>query len=79
MWVQAWNLPIHCVTKEVGRKIGAVFKKGKDVIIPQMGGKEGRHLKMLFLADLPKPLLRGTIVKMAGTMKWVAFKYERCL
>lgn len=78
LWVQVWNLPVHWVTREVGRKIGVVFKQVKDVIIPQLGGKEGRHLKTLALVDLSKPLLRGTIVKTEGTMKWVAFKYERC-
>ncbi|XP_027182097.1 uncharacterized protein LOC113780497 [Coffea eugenioides] len=78
LWVQVWNLPVHWVTKEVGRKIGAVFKQVKDVIIPQMGGKKGRHLNMFVLADLSKPLLKGTIVKTEGTLKWVAFKHERC-
>ncbi|XP_071916207.1 uncharacterized protein [Coffea arabica] len=78
LWVQVWNLPVHWVIREVGRKIGGVFRQVKDVIIPQTGGKEGRHLKMLALVDLAKPLLRGTIVKTEGTMKWVVFKYERC-
>ncbi|XP_027169532.1 uncharacterized protein LOC113774320 [Coffea eugenioides] len=78
VWVQVWNLPMHWISKEVGRKIGAVFKQVKDVIILQMGGKEGRHLKMFVTMDLSKPLLRGTIVKIEGTMIWVAFKYERC-
>ncbi|XP_027158449.1 uncharacterized protein LOC113760073 [Coffea eugenioides] len=78
MWVQVWNLPIHWITKEIGRKIGAVFHQVKDVIIPQMGGKEGRHLKMFVTVDLSKPLLRRTIVKTEEILTWVAFKYERC-
>ncbi|XP_027082492.1 uncharacterized protein LOC113780666 [Coffea eugenioides] len=76
-WMQPWNLPVHWLTKEVGRKIGAVFKEVKEVIIPQSGGKEGRHLKILALVDLSTPLLRGTVVQTAGTFKWVVFKYER--
>ena len=52
LWVQLWNLPVHWLTKEMGRKIGAVFKEVKEVIIPQSGGKEGRHLKILVLVDL---------------------------
>lgn len=78
LWVQFWNLPVHWLSKEVGRKIGAVFKDVKDVVIPQGGGKDGRHLKVLVRVDLSKPLLRGTLVQAAGTLKWVAFKYERC-
>nr|XP_027093514.1 uncharacterized protein LOC113713907 [Coffea arabica] len=78
LWGQIWNLPVHWLTKEVGRKIGAMFKEAKEVLIPQTGGKEGRHLKILALTDLSKPLLRGIMVKLAGSIKWVAFKYERC-
>ena len=69
LWVQVWNLPVHWLVREVGCKIGAVFKQVKDVIIPHMGGKKGKHLKMLVLADLSKPFLRGTIVKTASKMK----------
>nr|XP_027093749.1 uncharacterized protein LOC113714153 [Coffea arabica] len=78
IWVQLWNLPVHWLTKEVGRKIGAAFKEVKEVIIPQTGGKGGRHLKLLALVDLSTPLLRGTVMQIADVFKWVVFKYERC-
>mgnify|MGYP004719281165 CR=1 FL=1 len=66
LWVQIWNLLVHWLTKEVGRKIGAVFKEVKEVLIPQTKGKEGRHLKILDLTDLSKPLLRGTMLELTG-------------
>lgn len=78
LWVQVWNLPAHWMSKEVGRKIGAVFNRVHEVIIPQTGSKEGRHIKLRVVADISQPLLRGTIVKMEGSTKWVSFKYERC-
>ena len=78
LWVQLWNLPVHWLSKEVGKKIGGVFIDVKEVLVPQSGGKEGRHLKVLALVDLSKPLLRGTMVRIAGAGKWIAFKYERC-
>lgn len=34
IWVQVWNLPLHWVCKEVGRKIGQMFQEVKDVLIP---------------------------------------------
>ena len=68
---------MHWITKEVGRKIGSVFKQVTDVIIPQSTGKKGKHLKILVLTDLLKPLLRGTVVKLVGSTKWVAFKYRK--
>ncbi|XP_071906103.1 uncharacterized protein [Coffea arabica] len=58
LWVQVWNLPIHWISKDVGRKIGMVFKEVKDVIIPYSGGKDGKHMKMLVSADITQPLLR---------------------
>nr|XP_027070949.1 uncharacterized protein LOC113695926 [Coffea arabica] len=76
--VQVWNLPVHCISKEIGKKIGSVFHLVRDVIIPQTGGKEGRHLKLAVQVDIDQPLLRGTSIKVAGVTKWVQFKYERC-
>ena len=69
LWVQLWNLPVHWLSKEVGNKIGVVFKEVREVLIPQNGGKDGRHLKILALVDLSKPLLRGTVVRIAGALK----------
>lgn len=77
LWVQVWNLPIHWVSKDVGRKIGMVFKEVKEVLISHSGGKEGKHVKLLVKADMTQPLLRGTAVKMNGVLKWVSFSYER--
>ena len=50
----------------------------KDVIIPNSGTKEGKHIKILAEIDLNQPMLRGTMVKMNGIIRWVEFKYERC-
>ena len=68
---------VHWISKEVGRKIGKVFKEVKEVLIPHSGGKEGKHLKLLVNAYMTQPLLRGTTVKMNGMLKWVSFRYER--
>ena len=43
VWLQVWNLPIHCMPEIVGKKIGTIFNEVKEVLIPQTGGKEGRH------------------------------------
>ncbi|XP_027150249.1 uncharacterized protein LOC113750482 [Coffea eugenioides] len=78
LWIQVWNLPVHWISKEVGRKIALVFQETKEVIVPQEGGKEGRRIKVLVMADISQPVMRGTTVKMDGNMKWVSFRYERC-
>ena len=66
------------MSKEAGKKICAGFHKVREVIVPQTGGKEGRHLKILVMADISKPLLRGSIVRVGETTKWACFKYKRC-
>ena len=78
LWIQVWNLPVHWISKKVGKKITFVFQETKDVIIPQGGGKEGRHIKLLVMVDISQPLMRGTTVKMEGKVRWINFRYERC-
>lgn len=73
-----WNLRIHCITREVGRKIGNIFCKVVDVIVPPGGSRDGKHLKVLVEANISQPLLRGSMVKLDGIVSWVNFRYERC-
>ncbi|XP_027090153.2 uncharacterized protein [Coffea arabica] len=78
IWVQIWNLPLHWVTKEVGRKIGSIFSRVEEVIIPQNGRRDGKHMKILVEMDLSIPLPRGTMVNSNGGKRWIEFKYEKC-
>ncbi|XP_027155881.1 uncharacterized protein LOC113756396 [Coffea eugenioides] len=78
LWVQVWNLPLHWIAKEVGKKRGSAFEEVKEVIIPQGGGKDGKHLKLWVTMDTTQPLPRGTAVNVDEVYKWVQFKYERC-
>ena len=78
LWLQVWNLPVHWMLKEARKKIGSIFHQVRKVIVPQTGGKEGRHLKLLVVANICQPLLKGTIVKVGEATNWASFKYERC-
>lgn len=71
IWVQIWNTPLHWVTKEAGRKVGSIFPKVSEVIIPQSGGKKGKHLKILAEIDLTMPLPRGIMVNDTGIKRWI--------
>ena len=57
LWVQLWNLPVHWLTKEIGRKLGAGIGPVEEVIIPAGGSKEGRHLKLKVWVDISRSLL----------------------
>ncbi|CAA0816235.1 Unknown protein [Striga hermonthica] len=76
LWVQIHDLPLHWVTEEVGMKVGKLFGKVVDVVVPEMGGVGGRMVKILVELNLNEPILRGTHLKMGGESKWVSFKYE---
>lgn len=46
-------------------------------MIAGLGGKEGRHLKLLVELDLRKPLVQSTKLKSKNCETWVQFKYEQ--
>lgn len=48
----------------------------EEVLIPNAGNKNGRHLKIKVEVNISQPLLRGTIVKMKNISRWVDFKYD---
>lgn len=50
----------------------------KEIVIPQSGSNEGRHIKILVEVDISQLLLRGTTVKFNNVPRWIEFKYERC-
>nr|XP_027087572.1 uncharacterized protein LOC113709019 [Coffea arabica] len=74
LWIQLWNLPVHWLSRAVGRKIGGIFKSVRGVIIPGSGGKEGRHMKIMAEVDITKPLLRGTKINFKDQAVWVEFR-----
>lgn len=60
--VQVWDLPHHWHSNKVGLKIDKLFQEVKEVLLPQTGGKEGRHMKLLVTVDTTLPLQRGSMV-----------------
>lgn len=76
LWVQIRGVPHHWSSKEVGWKLGSLFPKCLNVILPENGSKLGRMLKLLVEVNLSKPLLRGTKLKLEQELLWVDFKYE---
>lgn len=77
MWVQVWHIPTQWLSSETAWKLGKLFKKCLNVVIPESGSKEGRVVKILVEIELNKPLVRGTFVRFEGDRRWVSFKYEQ--
>lgn len=47
-----------------------------DILIPEVGGKENRHIKLLIEIDVTQPLMRGTTLRFKNQENWISFKYE---
>ncbi|KAL3518801.1 hypothetical protein ACH5RR_021390 [Cinchona calisaya] len=56
---------------------GGIFHAVKNVVVSQVGDKEGKHIKLLVEVDITKPLLRGTMDRLEGELRWPNFTYER--
>lgn len=76
-WIQVHDLPLVCMNREVGFKIGAAIGEVEDVDISGEGVGWGRGLRLRVQVDLTKPLERGRALKFNGKQAWVSFRYEK--
>lgn len=77
-WIQLRNVPLECLSVEVGRKLMKVFGDVQEVSIVQLNGNQGRCLRVKVELDITRPLPRG---KHASTAEWnsfwIPFQYEK--
>jgi hypothetical protein len=76
-WVQIHDMPLVCMTKGVGVKIGESLGKLEDVDVAGDGAGWGRCLRIRVSIDITKPLERGRALVLGGKSSWVMFKYEK--
>jgi hypothetical protein len=76
-WVRMSNLPLACMGREVGQKIGATVGLVEEVDTDNDGVGWGEFLRVKIQIDLTKPLPRGRKLKYEGELTWITFKYER--
>ncbi|CAA0824320.1 Unknown protein [Striga hermonthica] len=74
--VHIWNIPINWTTEEVGVKIGKVFNRTADVLIPQGGLLAGKCIRILAAVDITQPLMRCASIQLGAKKIIVDFKYE---
>jgi hypothetical protein len=76
IWVQVHDMPLLCMTRGVGEKIGASMGELVEVDIAGDGAGWGRSLRLRVVIDLSQPLERGRALKLGGKSYWVSFRYE---
>jgi hypothetical protein len=76
-WIQVQDMPLLCMNKNVGTKIGESLGQLEDVDVAGDGTGWGSCLWLRVTLDLMKPLDRGRALNLAGKTSWVEFKYEK--
>jgi hypothetical protein len=75
-WVRMKNMPLACMGREIGRKIGASVGEVVAVDTDARGMGWGESLRVKILLDLAKPLQRGRKINIEGIAHWITFQYE---
>lgn len=72
-WIQVHDMPLLCMNKAVGSKIGESLGELEDVDVAGDGDGWGRCLRLRISIDLHKPLERGRALILGGKSIWVSF------
>jgi hypothetical protein len=75
-WIQIHDMPLICMTKAIGSKIGESLGILEEVDIEGDKVEWGSVLRIRVVIDLQKPLERGRALTIAGKAHWVSFQYE---
>ncbi|KAL5865350.1 hypothetical protein ACOSQ3_002864 [Xanthoceras sorbifolium] len=80
-WVQVHNVPLVCMTRNVGLFLGKHIGQVKEIDVGASGDCLGKFLRIRVAIDILKPLKRVLRVKLEGMMeeKTLLLKYERLL
>jgi hypothetical protein len=76
-WMRRYNLPLACMSKEVGHKIGSSVGEVEEIDMLEDEAGWGEFLRVKVLMDLSKPIPIGRKLHLPNQSTWVAFKYER--
>lgn len=76
-WIQIHDMPLLCMTKSVGTKIGESLGKLEGIDVAKDGAGWGKCLRIRVRIDVTKPLERGRELLVGGRSIWVFFKYEK--
>jgi len=76
-WVRRHHLPLACMDKRFGLKIGATLREVMEIDVDDDEPGWGNFLRARICLDITKPLPRGRILHLNNQSLWIAFKYEK--
>lgn len=77
IWVRIFNLPLACMGRDFGHRLGSSVGRVEEVDVAEDGMGWGKFLSVRIVLDLSKPLFRGRTLKLNNKSIWVAFQYEK--
>jgi hypothetical protein len=78
-WVRMFNLPLACMGRATGEKLGSLMGDMEEVEMDEEGVSWGEFLRVRIKLNLFRPLLRGRMLKVRDKTYWVKFQYEKIL
>lgn len=77
IWIQIHDMPLGCMNRGIGFKIGSTIGKVEEVAVPADDVGWGRCLRVRVSVNLFHPLDRGRTIFLSGSSCWVSFRYEK--
>ncbi|KAK3217732.1 hypothetical protein Dsin_011702 [Dipteronia sinensis] len=78
-WIQIHNVPLLCMTTEIGRFLGEMTSEVKEIYIGKFGDCVGKYIRARVVINVDKPLRRILRVDIMrdGTESAMLLRYER--
>lgn len=76
-WVRMYKLPLACMGREVGQKLGSIVGVVEEVDTNEDEIGWGEYLHVRIHVNVTKPLSRGRMLKLKDKSKWIPFQYEK--
>jgi hypothetical protein len=76
-WIRMLHLPLSCMGKEMGKKLGETVGTVEEVETNEDGIGWGAYLRVKAHVNFSKPLPRGRILKLKNKSLWIEFQYEK--
>ncbi|XP_059450879.1 uncharacterized protein LOC132181651 [Corylus avellana] len=76
-WVRIFNLPLACMGRATGERLGSHLGEVEEVDTNEEGVGWGKYHRVRVKLNVYKPLLHGRMLKVKDKTHWVAFQYEK--
>lgn len=78
IWVQIHNVPFNCLTRSMGRILGASIGKVEEIDCDENDVWTGPFMRIRTVIDINKPLMRGLKIRVSESSSvWCPIMYEK--